>query len=252
MSRSVLRQWSGGRDPSPEQTAFARRYVLSRRLSAMGFAAAGLLTFHLLWSDGWPETLSALWFVLPGSLVAGLLLAEWAACLRRPEGGTRYATLRRRDWRDLLPRSAVAVHVALTTLALAVGVLLLVAAVPAATAWLFITTVLVGTAAVYAVVRYATVRPDPTARPGGEEPWVDAALRLRSARVALGAGSALAMLLLGGGLTWLAQAATTPPAGPATTLTRVGVLVAVCTTPLSLVAWSWIASPPRWRAAARA
>jgi hypothetical protein len=151
-------------------------------------------------------------FLVP--VIVALVIAELIAAIR-PVRGPRVALLTRRHWRDLVPRWAIAVLLALAAIAVALAVLALsaqswanevVSMVPATGDWtspdgvvvtnaehnniennrpvalIVLVGVAFGLAAVLGLVRLAVRR---RAIAG---PQVDAALRARSARVAVGIG----------------------------------------------------------------
>jgi hypothetical protein len=194
--RRLLQRW-GIPAPAAPQTAAAVRYLFHRRIL---FVLLALVVPTLI---GWVWPPSDSW--LPGStllpLVAALLIAELVAVLR-PVRGVRVASLERRSGRDLVPGWAIAVTVVLTALdvGLAAAVLSVeswarryVVALPQQDAadsarlldpvgWLLLAGVAVVLAVVAAVVFLAA------RRPAVSDSAVDAALRIRTARVAVGIG----------------------------------------------------------------
>lgn len=194
--RRLLQRW-GIPAPAAPQTAAAVRYLFHRRILYVLLALIVPALIGLVWppSDSW----------LPGStllpLVAALLIAELVAVLR-PVRGVRVASLERRSGRDLIPGWAVAVTAVLTALDVGLAAAVLgteswarryVVALPekdAATSgnlldpvgWLLLAGVAVVLAAVAAVVFLAARRPSVS------DSAVDAALRVRTARVAVGIG----------------------------------------------------------------
>ncbi|MFC0106904.1 hypothetical protein [Kibdelosporangium aridum] len=199
--RRFLRRW-GVKDPTDEQSLLGRKYLLDRRLL-------------------YPPLLLATSFVTDGDnnfwplLVLALLLAEIIGAFR-PVRGPRAASLTRRTWSDLVQRWAVVLMLALAVLAVVVAVFGWIAAAwgqrvvsryPAGgnwvtdgnvitqvadvqakvsdSRWLFVlVSVVLATAAVLGVV-WLAVR-----RGAIADLQVDAALRTRSARVAVGIGIA--------------------------------------------------------------
>ncbi|ALG11306.1 hypothetical protein [Kibdelosporangium phytohabitans] len=201
VGQRFLRRW-GVSDPTEQQGLLARRYLLHRRLLYPPlFLAAPLITF----GDTNP---------LP-TLITALLLGEIIAMLR-PSRGPRTATLTRRTWSDLVPRWALVAMLVLAgfaaLLAVAAGLakqwgmgLLdkyppdgfwrtngdIVASVADVhrmldnSAWLVVlVSVVLVTAVVLGIVWLAVYRGS------GTDPSVDAALRTRTARVAVGIGIA--------------------------------------------------------------
>ncbi|MCE7002607.1 hypothetical protein LWC34_07145 [Kibdelosporangium philippinense] len=191
VGQRFLKRW-GVKDPTEEQGVLARQYLLHRRmLYPPLFMAAPFVT------DGnnfWPP------------LILALLLAEIIGTLR-PVRGPRSATLTRRNWGDLVPRWAVILMLALGALAVVIAVATrfaqqwgrevlstnLPTSIPADdiyarvtdSRWLVvIITVVLATAAVLGIV-WLAVR-----RGSIADLRVDAALRTRSARVAVGIGIA--------------------------------------------------------------
>ncbi len=279
--RSLLRHWGGGRDASPDQAEFAARHLRSRRTAAVGFTAAGLV-IALVATPGGPYAafVETGLFVVLSSLLAGLLLAEWTATVRRQHGAVRSATLHRRSRRDLVPTYAVVLHAALTAVAVAVGVVLIVApgwaerrvgeqppvdpsgprftgehampdlyrdlaAVSPTVGWLVIAAAVGAAALVFGVVRLAVTRPT-----AATDEWVDGALRMRSARVSTGIGIAFAAQLTGSGLVEVPlQLVTMSEVLPSTVdaLTTIAFWTTFATFPLGIAAWSWVASPPHRR-----
>jgi hypothetical protein len=200
-----LRRW-GVADPDAQQAAEAKKYMRDRRL-----------LYPPLFLLAPVVAASATGFVrLLVPLVVGLLLAEVIAALR-PVRGPRIATLTRRHWRDLVPRWAVGTLVGLASLgalSCLAGLLAqpwadqVAAAIPPggvwrsadgvtltvseqyqteigrSVSWLALAGVLAGLVAVLGVVRLAVQRGSVA------DPKVDAVLRTRSARVAVGMGIA--------------------------------------------------------------
>jgi hypothetical protein len=208
-----LARWGIGR-PTAEQIAVGTGYLRQRRLlylicylagPVLAYAIAGLLRP----AEGVERRQ---WWGLLASVLAALLLAELVAALRPARGTTRSAALSRRRWADLVPRWAVAVHLALVGLATAQAVAAIAAhgwsrAVvaaggsgldPAAArrlsdtagSWLILVEAAFGLVGVYGVVVLA-VR-----RRAEADPAVDSVLRTRSARVAVGVGIGLALGLI--------------------------------------------------------
>ncbi|MFI9810987.1 hypothetical protein [Saccharothrix variisporea] len=190
-----LRRW-GVDEPDDTQAALAARYLRHRRVLylVMFLLVPGAATrLDLPTPEGAPRYLAA--------VVLALLLAEAVAALWKPRG-PRVASLTPRRWQDLVPRWAVALLsvLAVVTSALVVMGLLMqpwadrldlrargftpefaheIARPPGV---LLLVGVAVGLAAVLAVVWLAL------RRGAVGDPATDAALRTRSARVAVGLG----------------------------------------------------------------
>lgn len=206
----LLQTW-GIAAPSEPQLAEAVRYLRQRRLLYVGLFLVVPPVTGLVW-----PTVDA--NRTPGNiylpLLAAMLIAELVATLR-PVSGVRVASLDRRTWRDLVPRWGVVVAGVLTVLAVAMAVLGLAAqpwadryaaALPPndvpqpptdwtvhidpeyraeianSTSWLALGSVALCLAATTSLV-YLAVR-----RPAVADPAVDAALRTRTARVAVAIG----------------------------------------------------------------
>ncbi|ONI86430.1 hypothetical protein ALI144C_10935 [Actinosynnema sp. ALI-1.44] len=201
VGQRFLKRWGVG-DPTEQQGLLARRYLLHRRvLYPPLFLAASLITL----GDNNP---------LP-ALITALLLGEILAMLR-PSRGPRTATLTRRTWSDLVPRWAVVAMLVLAGFAVLLAVAEgigkhwgtgVVDKYPPGGSWrtadgivtnvadanrvldnsdwlLVLVAVFLATAAVLGIVWLAVYRGS------GTDPSVDAALRTRTARVAVGIGIA--------------------------------------------------------------
>jgi hypothetical protein len=170
--RQLLRSWSV-KEPTAEQSRQAMRYLRDRRLLyPVLFFLAGLYDFRDI---GWWSN----WFV---PIIAALLVAEVIGMVRR-RSGVRVASLARRGWRDLVPLWAMILFLGLAAIGLGFA---------AAREWVVIPGIVVCLVLVLGLVALA-VR-----RPADGDLQVDAALRTRSARVAVGIGIAwmTAMLAL--------------------------------------------------------
>lgn len=204
----LLVKW-GVPDPSPEQVATATRYLRYRRLlyaaglllGPLALVGAGrLFRTHQDLRHGWG---------LLASVVAALLVAEVVAAIRPVRATTRAARLSVRRWRDLVPVSAVFMHLLLLVLAAFDAVVALVThswavrtdavarpagatiAVPdPADSWFVLAGALLGGLAVYGVVLLAA------RRRADADDEIDPVLRTRTARVAVGVGIGLALGLL--------------------------------------------------------
>ncbi|MBB5954408.1 hypothetical protein FHS29_000978 [Saccharothrix tamanrassetensis] len=256
-----LRRW-GVEDPTEEQGSHALRYLRDRRLlyllvfllaAPVATAVAGLLDLPTPETSGFRDLLA------PG--IVALLIGEVIAALR-PVRGLRVAALSRRRWRDLVPRWAMSLFSALTALAV-----LFASAALSAQPWALTTVsaerftdhfraeiarpvgvvVLVGAAlglmAVLGVVRLAVRRGSVA------DPEVDAVLRMRSARVAVGIGMAWMawmVTIANGRLSSLYSLSNPSGSGPG----WMGVVPVIDSGGLfvllaAVVGWIWVANPPR-------
>jgi hypothetical protein len=191
----MLRRW-GVVEPTGPQSAEAVRYLRQRRILYVALFLVAPAVAVLIWPpvdhDETPGNI-----LVP--LLAAMLIAELVAALR-PASGVRVASLDRRTWRDLVPWWAIAVTGVLVAWA---GTLVALgfaaqpwadryaAADPAAdnrallldpTGWRTLGGLAV-CLAVVAVIVFLAVR-----RPSVADAQVDAALRTRTARVAVGIG----------------------------------------------------------------
>jgi hypothetical protein len=176
--RRLLRTW-GIPEPEPDQVTAAVRYLRHRRILYVAlFLTLPSLTGLVTGPDAGGVGLFA-------PLLAAMLVAELVATLR-PVSGVRVASLAPRGWRDLVPRWAVRTMGVLTVLAAGLAVLGLTRErdLPAsgltsafALGYLVVCLVVVG------LLVHLAVR-----RPSVEDEEVDAALRTRTARVAVGIG----------------------------------------------------------------
>ncbi|MGH3880109.1 MAG: hypothetical protein ACRDSK_24050 [Actinophytocola sp.] len=203
--RRLLRNW-GLAEPTEQQIAVAVRYLWQRRILyvvlIVALPPAVSLVLPAVDNNPWPANIVVL-------LLAAMLIAELVAVVR-PVRGVRVASLDPRGWRDLVPRWAVVVLAGLASVVVALVVLGLAAQpwadryaaeLPAGgsreavesdlgtqtrlvepTGWATLAGVVV-CLAVVAVVVLLAVR-----RPAVADPAVDAALRTRTARVAVGIG----------------------------------------------------------------
>ena len=194
--KRLLQRW-GVAEPTDAQKVLAIRYLWQRRIV---YLVLVLAAFAL-------ETYFGQDTSVPGGvfapLLAAMVIAELIATLR-PVSGVREASLDRRTWRDLVPTWAVVVSAVFVvwTAVLLVMVFLArswaeryVAEVPVDRAqlaytsgWSTIGGVVVCVAVLAALVHLAVRRPSVA------DAQVDAALRTRTARVAVGIG----FLLLAG------------------------------------------------------
>jgi len=223
--RRVLRRWGDIAEPDPDQVAVVVRYLRERRLLVV------LLMFLAPWTArampailGPANELGS--YHLLGSLLVAWLLAEVVATVRPRRGLVRTASLVARGW--LVPRWAVGLHLGLAV----VAVVLVVAAAPWAGGWYLIVLTVVTSLAAYGIAWLAMVRP------AGGPDNVDAVLRVRSARVAVGVGILLAGLLVAAGgnrLVFVAEG-----------WVRIVASVAVSAlTVAALLGWSGVITAPR-------
>jgi hypothetical protein len=159
--RRLLRTW-GIPQPRAEQIREAVRYLRQRRL---------LYVVLFLVVPSLAGGLPGVGIFVP--LLVAMLVAEAIATLR-PVSGVRTASLDRRGWRDLVPRWAVRT--------MAVTAVLTAAYAGFASAWLALGYVVACLVIVGGLVALAVRRPSVT------DEAVDAALRTRTARVAVGIG----------------------------------------------------------------
>jgi hypothetical protein len=220
--RRMLRRWGDIAEPDRDQIAVVVRYLRERRLLVVPLMFLAPLTARAM-----PAIVGPLGsYHLLGSLLVAWLLAEVAATVRPRRGLVRTASLVRREW--LVPRWAVGLH-----LGLAVAVVLTVVAAPWAGGWYLIVLTVVTSLVVYGIAWLAMVRPA-----GAADDDVDTALRVCSARVALGVGILLAGLLADAGGNRLAFVAEG--------WVRMAASVAVSTvTVAALLGWSGVITSPR-------
>ena len=243
--RRVLRTW-GVAEPRPDQVVEAVRYLRRRRLLFTVLYVFGTPLVGLSDQPGGPSV----GIFVP--LLVAMLIGELLATLR-PVRGIRVASLDRRGWRDLVPRWAVWSMAAIVVLAVALAVAGLVVAPPAGqhldanlSSWWALGYVGACLTLVTLLIHLA-VR-----RPSVDDEAVDAALRTRTARVAMGIGFGwlgAAVLLAGERLHEIRLAV---PAHPEPnwfdeTVAFTGPVVLA----VSVVCWLWVALPSR-RSLARA
>jgi hypothetical protein len=235
----LLQTW-GVPWPQPEQIAEAVRYLWQRRILCVVLFLVVPPLAGLIWRD---ETQSPGFGIIVPLLVA-MLIAELVATIR-PVSGIRIAALDRRTWRDLVPRWAVGVVTLLVGLTVAAVVVGLTAGAPVLPA--------LGQVAVCLVVVGLLVRLA-VRRPSVADEAVDAALRTRTARVALGIaiGWLGAATLTATRAIYLHEVATRPsdPGLPRTswltediamTIQLVGPFVQLA----AILCWIWVANPTR-------
>lgn len=185
----LLRTW-GMPDSDEAQAGEAVRYLWQRRiLYVVLFVGLPALANLLGLADA-----RLPWLGIFGPLLMAMLIAELIAVLR-PVGGVRSASLNPRGWRDLVPNWALVVAAVLIALVVAFAV-----AVPAPMADRLggIGYAAAGLLLVGLLVQLAVLRP------AVDDEAVAAALRLRSARVAVGIGFAW----LGSALTFITRTET--------------------------------------------
>jgi hypothetical protein len=225
----LLRSW-GVDEPTEPQAAEAVRYLRHRRVLLIVLFLAGSPLLGLVLPAGG--------FFLP--LLLAMLVAELVATLR-PVSGVRVASLDPRTWRDLLPRWAIGLGYVFTALAVgAAGIGVVLQPRDGAT-WLLLGGVAVCVAAVVGLVHLAVQRP------ASADEVVDAALRTRTARVAVAIGF--------GWLGTLASRAYLPLTRPNSPVSQYWLdmfeYVTTITLLAAIVAWIWLAVPTR-RSLARA
>jgi hypothetical protein len=203
-ARWVLRRWAPHVEPTPERVGLVARRLARCRVPTVGLLFAvwfglPLLDLFDLVVLGWPSVLAC--------LLAGLAIGEALSALDHHDGAVRAATLRARRMGDLVPRRGLVLHAVATVATIWIATYLLtlegsVLSTDVAPAqlhpllearqqvWLALLGSVVSAALTVAVLRLATTR-----RALGDAE-VDAALRARSARVAVGVGVALTGSLL--------------------------------------------------------
>lgn len=271
--RRFLRRW-GVSDPDERQTALAVSYLRNRRLLYPPLLLLGpALADVAIDRPGDPGFLTLL-----APVIVALLLAETIGALRKPTG-PRIAALTKRHWRDLAPRWAMATMLTLaaTAVGLAVAGLIaqpwanrIAAAIPRDGVWTYpdgsgswtvpvlvlseltrpssvitLAGIAIGLAAVLGLVRLAVRR-----RPIGD-PRLDAALRTRTARVAVGIGIAwmAAMVVLANNRLTFLRTFYPPsefPSAPSwLAYTSAGNFLGVLLLFVAAAGWIWAANPPR-------
>ena len=264
----VLKNWGVG-SPTEEQAREAVRYLRHRRILYVVLIIVLPPAAGLVLPDG--DNAPANLFI---PLLVAMLVAELVATLR-PVSGVRVASLDPRTWRDLLPRWATAVAAGLTVFAVAMAGLGLAAqpwaqryvdALPPndddlfidpgyraemagrGVSWLTLGSVALCLAVVATLVHLA-VR-----RPSSADGVVDAALRTRTARVAVAIGFGWLGALVNDAqqrLSFLGNMGQGLPATPprpgwlTQNLVDVTSIVALVTLVLAIVCWMWLAMPSR-------
>ena len=224
--RRLLQRW-GLPQPDPEQIREAVRYLRQRRILYVVL----FLVFPSVAGAVDGDSRAGISIFVP--LLVAMLVAEAVASLR-PVSGVRTASLDPRTWRDLVPRWAV------RTFGAGAVVTFLLAA--AGTSWLALGYVLACLLLVGGLVALAVRRPSVS------DEAVDAALRTRTARVAVGIGFG-----------WLGTALTiaytpfrdrwfpsqNPIGADVFDIAEIAVVVA------AIVCWLWVALPSKRSLAAR-
>lgn len=231
--RRLLQTW-GIAQPNPGQVGEAVRYLRQRRFLYVIL----FLVFPSVAGLGRPDTdqLPGIGIFVP--LLAAMLVAEFLATLR-PVSGVRVASLDRRSWRDLVPRWAVRTLAAIAVLTVVLAVAGIVAG--PGPAWLALGYVAACLLFVSGLVALAVRRPSVA------DEAVDAALRTRTARVAVGIGFGwlgTALTVATGHLRSLAIVGPEPvlrPAWIADAADIAGFVVAGG----AIVCWLWVAVPSR-------
>jgi hypothetical protein len=208
--RRVLLRWSDITEPDRDQVAVVVRYLRKRRLLVLPLMLLAPLTARAIPAIVAPANDLGSYHLL-GSLLVASLLAELLATVPHRSGARRTERDRRdgtpRPLRDirpqqgsagttgpgrrgcLVPRWAVGLQLGLA----AVAVVFAVVAQPWVGGWYLIVLALVTSLVVHGIAWLAMVRP------AGDRADVDTALRIRSARVAVGVGILVAGLLVAAG-----------------------------------------------------
>lgn len=244
--RRFLKRW-GVREPTVEQVTLGVRYLRDRRLL---YPPLFLLS-PLVLPAGWGPDIYV-------AIIAALLVAEAVGAIK-PVRGQRVARLTPRKWSDLVQRWAVGALVLLGVVALGMAVAGLVAQpwadrAKAATSLpdlvrlelgqpvgtTVILMVVLGLVEVLGIVAFAVNRTSVT------DPQVDAVLRTRSARVAVGIGIAWmtsALLLANSRLTFLREIRSPEPAPAWLQAVSFGGLFGFVMLCAGLAGWYWVANP---------
>jgi hypothetical protein len=228
-ARRVLRRWGDIAEPTADQVAVVVRYLRERRLLTvllLVLARLSALTARAVPVVlGSTDDLGA--YHLLGSLLVAWLIAEVVATLRPRRGSVRSASLVRRRWS--LPTWAVVLHLGLAGIAVVLAIL----AQPWVGGWYLILLVLLTLLVVYGIARLAVLRP------AGADDEVDAVLRTRSARVAVGVGILLAGM-------FIAAAGTRFNVEPVSGWVRSAIAAGVgVITVATLLGWGGVISAPR-------
>jgi hypothetical protein len=212
--RRVLRRWSDLAAPTAEQVALMVRYLRERRVLVVPLTLLAPLTARAIPAILGSANDLGLYHLL-GSLLLAWLLAEALATLRPRRTAIRTAPLVRREWRGLVPRWAMALHLTLTLMAVLFAGL--------GHEWYLLTVAVIALVVVYGIGRLAVLRPVIA------DIDVDTASRVRSARSAVGVGILLAALLA------------TPAADRFSVLTPVSFTMLV----VALYGWGAVIAAPR-------
>jgi hypothetical protein len=213
--RRVLRRWGDLAAPTGEQVALMVRYLRERCVLVVPLMLLAPLTARAIPGILGSANDLGLYHLL-GALLLAWLLAEALAILRPRRGAIRTAPLVRREWRGLVPRWAMALHLTLTLMAVLFAGL-------GHGGWYPVTVAVVAWVVVYGIGGLAVLRPVIA------DSDVDTASRLRSARTAVGVGILLATLLA------------TAAANRLPVLTPVSLAMLV----VALVGWSGVIAAPR-------
>jgi hypothetical protein len=271
----LLKNW-GIPVPTDPQVVEAVRYLRQRRFLYVALFLLVPPVARLAWPPVDNNETPGDLFV---PLLAAMLIAELVATLR-PVSGVRVASLDRRTWRDLLPRWAVVATAVLATLALALVALGLsaqpwanrfLAALPpvdaevppgdpgvfvepdvrtdlaAPTGWFVLGSIVLCLLVVGTLVHLAVRRPSVA------DPAVDAALRTRTARVAVAIGFGWLAATFNGGQERIWELASgldanglpAPPGWLTHDFVRVMEFVGMGTLVAAIVCWMWLALPSR-------
>ena len=235
--RRLLQTW-GIPQPAPEQIREAVRYLRQRRFLYVILFLLFPSLAGLVHRDS--DRLPGIAIFVP--LLVAMLVAEAIATLR-PVSGVRTASLDRRSWRDLVPRWAVRTMAVAAVLAVGVAAL--------GPAWLALAYVVACLLFVAGLVALAVRRPSVS------DEAVDAALRTRTARVAVGIGFGwlgTALTVAIGHLRSLTYVRPEPVARPAWLTTEVGDVLDIAAFLVvvgMIVCWMWVAVPSRRSLATR-
>lgn len=244
--RRFLKRWGVG-GPSEEQVTLAVRYLRDRRLLYPPLFLLSALVLPTGWGPG-----------ILVAAIAALLVAEAIGTIK-PVRGQRVARLTPRKWSDLVQRWAVVMLIVLGVVATGMAVAGLMAqswadrmkAVPTVPDQVrlqlgepvgvtVIVMVVLGLVEVAGIVGFAVHRTSV------QDPQVDAVLRTRSARVAVGIGlawMASALVLANGRLTFLSGGSMPESAPPWLESVSFGGVFGFIMTLAGLAGWYWVANP---------
>ncbi|GAB3419935.1 hypothetical protein [Flindersiella endophytica] len=223
---AVLRRW-GVRRPTAEQGELAAGYFKRQeRLQLAQFAVIAVPVFLLLYRDPF--------VLLLCTVLLSVLIGELAAVLRPALRGRRSAVLLRRGVSDVVPRLALVLYGFVTVVTLAGITVNLIDRgfggpnADALPEWLLLAGFLAAVAAGGCAVWLSVIR-----GPAVDDSVVDAALRIRSARVATGISQALVT-----GVGWVTLVRTDVADGA-------GMWIALTLVPIAVVSWIVLFKPVR-------